>query len=117
MDPYLEAIKQERIRQDEIWGDQRRHTNLEWLAITTEELGEVAMAVCDQDVNLKTLPIVDEQIRKELIQTAAVCVAWLESIDLRKSRNPGSIAPCSLHGLRAINEDGHCDKCLGKVKD
>jgi hypothetical protein len=40
-------------------------------AVLTEECGEVARAVLDQDA---------EQLRRELVQVAAVAVAWLESM-------------------------------------
>lgn len=46
------------------------------LAILSEELGEVTMAVNDYDDGLDTLP----HIREELIQTAAMCVRFLESL-------------------------------------
>jgi len=38
-------------------------------AVLGEECGEVARAVLDRD---------DEQLRRELVQVAAVAVAWLE---------------------------------------
>lgn len=46
------------------------------LAILSEEVGEVTMAVNDYDDGLDTLP----HIREELIQTAAMCVRFLESL-------------------------------------
>lgn len=42
------------------------------LAVLAEEFGEVARAVLEEDY---------ENLRDELIQTAAVCVKWLEAID------------------------------------
>lgn len=47
--------------------------NLLKLAILHEESGEVARALLDHE-SVK-------QLRAELIQVAAVCVAWVESID------------------------------------
>lgn len=41
------------------------------VAVLAEESGEVARAVLDQD---------DNQLRRELVQVAAVAVAWLELI-------------------------------------
>lgn len=62
----IEAIQQERRRQDAKWG-QQRHSNSLWLTIAAEEFGEIAKAMLDNhDVNAET------------IQTAAVLVAWLE---------------------------------------
>ena len=40
-------------------------------AVLAEECGEVARAVLDRD---------DEALRRELVQVAAVAVAWLESM-------------------------------------
>ncbi len=39
--------------------------------VLTEETGEVARAVMERD---------PDQLRTELVQVAAVCVAWLESL-------------------------------------
>ncbi len=58
----------ERIRQDEKWGEQN-HPEAMWLAILSEEFGEVAKAMLDADF---------VSVRSELAQVAAVCVAWLE---------------------------------------
>lgn len=42
------------------------------LAVLAEEFGEVARAVCECDM---------KNLREELIQVAAVAVAWAESMD------------------------------------
>jgi hypothetical protein len=74
-------IDAERVRQAEKWS--REHT---WgygdcsgnipepvkTAVLTEECGEVARAVLDRS------PV--DQLRAELVQVAAVAVAWLESL-------------------------------------
>ena len=41
------------------------------LAILVEEVGEVARAICDRD---------PEHMREELVQVAAVAVAWVEAL-------------------------------------
>ena len=69
----FKLIVAERKRQDEKWN----RAPGEWLAfsadkhlVLAEEAGEVAKAILEYDaVNL----------REELIQVAAVCVAWLEA--------------------------------------
>lgn len=66
----LKEVRAERARQDEKWGSQRLLPDGKWLAILTEELGEVAKAVLEHD---------DGEITKELIQVGAVAVAWAES--------------------------------------
>lgn len=72
-DPHvLEDVYVERLRQDYKWGDQRTHSNYLWSTILTEEVGESARASLEKD---------PAHLRKELIQVAAVAIAWIESID------------------------------------
>jgi len=66
-------IIDERIRQDKKWGDQSDKNNYIWLAILTEEIGEIAEAILKEVYWLKG--------RKELIQIAAVAIAWIEKLD------------------------------------
>lgn len=66
-------IIDERKRQDEKWGDQSVKNNYIWLAILMEEIGEISEAI------LKEVNWLDG--RKELIQIAAVAVAWIEKLD------------------------------------
>lgn len=64
------AILRERGFQLRKWGDQR-HDNGTWGLIAMEELGEAAdAALCENKV----------QLINELVQTAAVIVAWLEDL-------------------------------------
>lgn len=65
----IDAILAERKRQDEKFGIQR-HDSARWMLIAIEELGEVSQA------NLQGNR---EAYLNELVQTAAVMVAWLES--------------------------------------
>lgn len=89
----LDDVLVERDRQDETWGtvdhvdgvgssdqiaraiDTREHTKsapfVTWANILDEECAEVLAA---RDIN---------ELRTELIQTAAVCFAWVEAIDRR----------------------------------
>lgn len=79
------AIVTERLRQEERWGGSHGWgegscssltlPDIVKAAVLGEEAGEVQRAVLDRDPNLK----------EELVQVAAVAVAWLESIDV-----PGS---------------------------
>lgn len=80
-DAIWPAILNERERQRRLWN--REHdwgrgdcssTEVEDIvkaAVLTEECGEVVAAVLDRDDA--------EHVRRELIQVAAVCVAWLEA--------------------------------------
>ncbi|SRR5216684_2162561 len=64
------AIAVERASQDHKWGEQN-HSDLYWLGILGEEYGEIAKALIEQDTS-------EEAIESEVVQLAAVCVAYLE---------------------------------------
>ncbi len=66
-------IIRERDRQDEKWGADRDLSNFVWLTILMEEVGEISEAI------LKEISWKDA--RKELIQIAAVTIAWLEALE------------------------------------
>jgi NTP pyrophosphatase (non-canonical NTP hydrolase) len=70
----MNAIAQERQRQDEKWGIQN-HGDGKWAAILMEEVGEVATAILHND---------PKNLREELIQVAAVAAAWVEALDRRQ---------------------------------
>jgi hypothetical protein len=97
----LEEVHAERRRQDSIWGEQNHpdacgHGDVELVAHELEArevnrklkaegkmswaaiLGEEAAEVFDE-VNVD-----DESLRAELVQMAAVAVAWIECIDRRR---------------------------------
>jgi len=79
VDVIWEAIQAERLRQREKWrtphlwgiGDcsSAHVAEAVKVAVLTEECGEVSRAVLDHDPG---------RLREELIQVAAVAVAWLE---------------------------------------
>lgn len=76
-----DLIDAERERQREKWGgshewgqgDCSSHdvATIVKAAVLTEECGEVARAVLDMN---------DDALRAELVEVAAVCVAWLEGL-------------------------------------
>lgn len=72
----------ERARQDDRWGDQSQHDDATWLAILTEEVGESAQAV----LHWKFDGPARGTLRSELVQVAAVALAWIEAIDKRGER-------------------------------
>lgn len=78
----LQEIKKERQKQVEKWGVQN-HLNEHWLCILAEEFGEAAQLVTKGEVPPKEMDnkIYLKNLREELIQTAAVCVAWLENLE------------------------------------
>ena len=74
-------IRQERAAQDGKWGDQNHVSDLFWLPILVEEVGEVAREICELNHKRDVFPRDLAKLRGELIQVAAVAVAWLEAID------------------------------------
>lgn len=77
-------VMRERRRQDQKWG-QQDHTPLVWYAILAEEFGEAAKSLNEWFFRRK--PGSYDETRTELIQTAAVCVAMVESMDRNRGRN------------------------------
>ena len=63
------------------WGDcsSPHVTDLTKMAVLTEEVGEVARALLDGH---------DDGMRDELVQVAAVAVAWLESLEAADGPSP-----------------------------
>ena len=74
----LKDVVQERERQASIWGDQRHNSHETWNVIGVEEVGEVARAIYEKDDI--------SHLYEEIIQVAAVYVAWAESIQQLNER-------------------------------
>ena len=69
----------ERLRQDKKWGVQNHHDAF-WLAILSEEVGEVSTEILKlswEPENMKHVV----KMRKELVEVAAVAMAWIECLD------------------------------------
>lgn len=72
----LVSVGSERERQDRLWGEQN-HPPALWLAILTEEVGEVAKEIAEASAR----PFEPRWYRTELVHVAAVAVAAIESLD------------------------------------
>jgi NTP pyrophosphatase (non-canonical NTP hydrolase) len=72
----LQAVLAERERQDKKWGDQTHNSDDRWTVILTEEVGEVAREVYEKR---------SAGMFEEVIQCAAVCMAWGEAYLNRNS--------------------------------
>ena len=85
MSQAIEKIIAERSNQDAKWGEQN-HDDYVWLAILSEEVGEAAQAILKTNDPSDSGEGVwsDEHIEVELIQSAAVILAWLECRERRK---------------------------------
>ena len=70
-------IDEERAEQDEKFG-QQDHDDFVWLAILQEEVGETAQAILEARFRYDGT---DSDMRAELVQVAAVAVAWLEALE------------------------------------
>lgn len=80
-------IQEERERQEKKWGTQNHKPEI-WLTILAEEFGEVSKEVCDfyfltDKTHRADVPrwLMLKRLRDELVQTCAVGVAMLESLD------------------------------------
>ena len=71
----------ERQRQDAKWGEQN-HADEWWHLIMGEEYGELAKALLE--LHFAYPGATQGHIRKELIETIAVGIAWLECMDKRR---------------------------------
>jgi NTP pyrophosphatase (non-canonical NTP hydrolase) len=84
----LSAIFKERIRQEDLKTKGKfkfscadvELTHPQRLSVLVEEVGEVGHEV-NEEINQ---PLDVLRLKKELIQVAAVCVAWLEALEVLK---------------------------------
>lgn len=76
--PALASVLEERIRQDERWGEQN-HNPYIYLAILVEEVGEMAQAALQTQYGGKHGGL--DHLREEAVQTAAVALAIVECLD------------------------------------
>lgn len=74
----IARILNERAQQDVRWGVQEHH-DLYWLAIAMEELGEAARKIIESARSETNLAV-----DCELVQCAAVLVAWVECRERRR---------------------------------
>jgi NTP pyrophosphatase (non-canonical NTP hydrolase) len=80
----LESVYAERQRQDAKWGSQRDLSDPVWLAILTEEVGESAQEVLTRIPGNEEAGKGHGDLREELVQVAAVAVAWVEALDIKE---------------------------------
>ena len=83
----LICVRMERIKQDVKWGEQNHH-DLKWLSILMEEVGEAAEMVNEDNPakeRLYSTVALMENLEYELVQIAAVCVAWIECMRRRET--------------------------------
>ena len=67
----VQKVMAERDRQDGLWGSQINHSDAWWNVIASEENGEVAREVYEQN---------EEKLLVEIVQACAVYLAWAEAL-------------------------------------
>lgn len=75
----IKWVEEERRRQFAARGDQN-HNALKWFTILAEEFGEVARVLEERTEYKTDHEEYTRRLEYELIQTAAVAVAWVEAI-------------------------------------
>lgn len=83
------AVRVERDRQDEKWGEQN-HDPEWWLAILMEEVGELAQCVLEAHFSNGpngTHLATPANVRQEAVHCAAVALAMIESLDRAAERS------------------------------
>lgn len=82
MSTVLEEVRQERLRQTELWGEQD-HLPIVWMGILMEEVGEAAQQATLHHMHLEHVepPTTKRRYREEMIQVAAVAIAAIEALD------------------------------------
>lgn len=78
----LTSILTERTYQEQKWIEQN-HPDEWYLPIMLEELGETAKAMLEQHFIYPEAVGCEWRIRKELVETVAVGIAWLEAMERR----------------------------------
>lgn len=84
---YLERIRQEKLKLQgkfywtcaDLYNNNKPITTAEKLSVLAEEFGEVARLVTETVIDSNRYN--PKELMKELIQVAAVAVAWCEAID------------------------------------
>ncbi len=78
----LTDVRHERCVQDSRWGEQN-HDPATWLAVLTEEVGELAQAVLADRYGRDDHNSRQMGMRAEAVQIAAVAIAFVEYLDRR----------------------------------
>src|SRR5258708_7106276 len=79
----LRDVVAERLQQEVKWGPQN-HKQMIWLGILAEEFGEAAKNINELHFRISVdqpEKYLRNEVRKELVQMAAVAVAMIESLD------------------------------------
>lgn len=78
----IALVLKECKRQDDKWGSNRTLHPLQWMAILTEEVGEVAKNINDGHQDPTQMDLIN--YKEELVQCAAVAIQALKNINKYK---------------------------------
>ena len=125
VESILDAVIEERRRQDKKWGTNRQHHPVQWLAILIEEVGEANRAALEASFTDYNRTGDYSDLRIELIQVVAVAVATMESmltgistrtvlrlIEQCRMKQNAVEAPTIEHPMVLLLKVG---RCVGKV--
>lgn len=106
--PVLNEVLAERVRQDDKWGEQNwpsfpewatnTSTRAHWFGVPTEANAKLVTEtrfrrregtyadIFVEEVAEAIGALDEDHLREELVQVAAVAVAWIEAIDRRKAK-------------------------------
>ena len=79
----LNLVGQERVKQDEKWGDEHINHLFKWMSILMEEVGELAEAAnesCIKTEHTKPEKGGRKAVLKEAVHVAAVAVSIIEAV-------------------------------------
>lgn len=80
----ISLIEAERTRQDDMLGNTNNHSAIVWVGLIVKQLGSAVGISQDWLFNThygsQREKYLRKQYRKQVIQAAALCVAWLEDI-------------------------------------
>lgn len=102
LDAALQLVRDERKRQDDKWGSDRAMPNALWHLILSEEVGEVAEASLG---HFDGRGVDADALRRELVQVAAVAVAWIEALDRPVARDEAAELKAAIREYRAARDD------------
>jgi len=100
-------VGEERRRQNAKWGFQN-HNALRWLGILMEEVGEASREVEQANYGVKDEEEWRARLQYELIQVAAVAVAWCEAI--RRKEGSEKLPVCACNSCMARAEKGESNQ-------
>lgn len=103
-DRALSAVARERRRQDELYGSQRHLPPDRWLAVIAREFCEAGN---EANEHFKGRATSNEKLRTELVQIAAVAVAWVEALDAAPATPERVLCTCCHHIDWACPTHGH----------